>query len=209
MYYRGGASLKETFMWNNAKTFLALALLTAVAACNQDRPHEYGQQRPDVDSLDDRDRGLQSKDVVAASDQMARDLLADQELRRSTTQWTMVTDQLEDHTLDSRFNTNYDIFIQRLRTNLGIYGKGQVQLIETKRKINSLRSKELDGPADDFGQGTGPRPLSRIQPDYALHGKVYDLPNRGTNFYLLQFDVTSLKTGAIVWSGKYEVKVAR
>lgn len=196
-------------MLKAAKAVVAVASLLLVIGCAEDRPHGYGQQRPDVDSLSPDDRGLQSKDVVSASDQMARDLLAADDLRRSQVQWTMVTDRMEDRTLGRDFAGNYDIFIQRLRTNLGIHGKGSVQLIENRQKINELRSRELDGPRDQFQQGSGAAPMGRLQPDFALHGKVFDMPNRGTNYYLMQFDVTDLRSGAIVWSNKYEVKVAR
>ncbi len=56
-------------------TALAVAVASAGIGCSSDKPHGYGQQRPPVDQLDSRDRGLQSKDVVNASDQMAMDLL--------------------------------------------------------------------------------------------------------------------------------------
>ena len=44
---------------------------------------------------------------------------------------------------------------------------------------------------------------------YALSGKAYDLPNRGTNYYLLEFNLTDLRSGTVTWINKYEVKVAR
>jgi hypothetical protein len=194
-----------------AKVLLGISLVAGfIAGCTRDIPNEYGSQRPPVDTIDERDRGLQSKDVVSASDLMARDLLADEGLRRSSAQWVMVVDRFEDHTLDRRFNVNYDIFIERLRTNLGQYGKGIVTLVENKAKLNQLRNKELDtSRGDEFGQGSGGAGLGRIQPDFALYGKAYDLPNRGTNYYLLEFTVVSLRTGAQVWTNKYEVKAAR
>ena len=47
--------------------------IAAIAGCSHhDKPHNYGKARPPVDELDSRDRGLQSKDVVSASDQMAQ-----------------------------------------------------------------------------------------------------------------------------------------
>lgn len=197
-------------MTNAVRAISVMGLLIAVAGCSRTRPAEYERQRPSVDSLDSRDRGLQSKDVVTASDQMARDLLATPKLRRSADQWVMVVDRFEDRTMDRRFATNYDIFIERLRTNLGRYGDGQVQLIENKAKLQSLRSKELDMPAgDQFGQGAAPSGMSRLQPDYALYGKAYDMPNLGTNYYMLEFVVTDLRSGMQVWTNQYEVKVAR
>ena len=54
---------------------LTAGLVIAAVGCHEDRPHDYGEQRPPVDQLDPRDSGLQSKDVVAASDKMAMDIL--------------------------------------------------------------------------------------------------------------------------------------
>src|SRR6266566_4266568 len=181
-----------------AKGLLGIGLLSLVlAGCSKDEPYQYGKQRPPVDTIDERDRGLQSKDVVSASDLMARSLASDDALRRANAKWTMVVDRFEDRTVDRRFNVNYDIFIERLRTNLAKYGKGDVALIENKAKLNQLRNKELDGgPRDEFGQGSGGGGLGRVQPDFALYGKAYDLPNRGTNYYLLEFTVVSLRSGA-------------
>jgi len=193
------------------KALLGMGLMTfLVSGCTRDIPNDYGDQRRPVDQIDYRDNGLQSKDVVSASDLMARDLLADEGLRRASAQWVMVVDKFEDHTLDRAFNVNYDIFIERLRTNLGQYGKGGVTLVENKDRLNQLRNKELDSTrGDQFGQGSGGGGPGRLQPDFALYGKAFDLPNRGTNYYLLEFTVVNLRTGMQVWTNKYEVKAAR
>jgi hypothetical protein len=66
-------------------TVLTLALLAPLAGAMigcSDKPHEYGKERPPVDEIDGRDTGLQSKDVVNASDKMARNCSA---ARSSTT----------------------------------------------------------------------------------------------------------------------------
>ncbi|MFI5380607.1 MAG: hypothetical protein ACHRHE_15020 [Tepidisphaerales bacterium] len=182
------------------KAVLSMGLALGAAGCNQDRPHEVGEARPDVDALHPDDRGLQSKDVVAASEQMAREILASPVVRQSPTQLTIVAENLVDETRDRNWAVNYDIFLARLKTNLGLYGKGQVTLIENRAKLNALRSKERDDV---------PGTMTRMQPDYALHGKAYDLPNRRTNYYVLEFDLTDLRNGTIPWNGKYDVKVAR
>lgn len=176
----------------------AVALGLLVAGC-ADKPHEYGKQRPPVGELDARDVGLQSKDVVQASDQMAQDLLADPGLNGSHTQWLMVVDHVDNQTTDRGFNM--DIFLERLRVNLAKYGKGRVQLVENRAKLRDLQSRELDAP-DAAG-----RP--RTQPDYGLYAKIMELPNRGTSYYLCQFTATDLKNGLQVWTNQYEVKVER
>jgi hypothetical protein len=179
---------------------LSAGLVMGILGCHQDRPHDVGEARPDVDSLRHGDRGLQSKDVVAASEQMSRDILASDPVRASPNQLAIVADRFEDQTVERSWAVNYDIFLARLKSNLGIYGKGQITLIENRAKLNALRSRERDD---------APGTMTRVQPDYAMHGKVYDLPNRGTNYYLLEFDLTDLKSGIVVWTNRYEVKVKR
>jgi PBP1b-binding outer membrane lipoprotein LpoB len=186
---------------------IALPLATGCAS-----GPDYQQDRPAADQVDPRDRGLQGYDVMAASDKMAADLLSQPELNESRTQWTIVVDKVEDATTDNVFRTNYDIFIERLRTRLFQLGKGRVRLIENKARFHDLQNKELEPPAhDDFGQGSGDRPPqpAAVQPDYVLYGKAIDMPNRATTYYLLQFDLTNFSTREQVWSGQYEVRTAR
>lgn len=192
-------------MMTYVKSLVVLGMLAMLSACASDKPHDYGQARPPVDQLDSRDRGLQSKDVIAATDQLARDLLALPELRQSPTQWTVVVDRIQDRTIDRSFYYNYDIFLERFRTNLSQLGPGRIRLIENKATFNDIRNRELDSPSD-LRQGQGVTP---VQPNYALYGKALDMPNRATNYYLIQFDLVNLATREQVWSRQYEVKVAR
>src|SRR5437773_2423876 len=97
--------------------------LLAAAGCS----HEYKDERPPVTDLDKRDKGLQSKDVVEASDTMAMDLLALPEMNESKSRWLIVVDHIENRTVNERFDL--DIFLERLRVNLAKQGKGRVQLV--------------------------------------------------------------------------------
>jgi len=198
-------------MWNTVlKRILAATMLLGVGAgCYSDRPHEYGKQRPPVDRLDPRDKGLQSKDVVASSDQMAMDLLALPELNASRDRWTIVVDRVENLTASRR--QDLDIFLERLRMNLAQRGRGRVQLIENRDKLRDLQSRELEQPMGDrFGQGGSARPApgpAGIQPDFALYGRIMELPNRGTSYFLCEFTLTDLRTRQQIWTNAYEVKV--
>jgi hypothetical protein len=180
-----------------------VSLVAAGAGCAHDKPHEYGQQRPPVDELDKRDRGLQSKDVVQASDQMAMDLLADPNLNASKSRWTIVVDRVENKTVSAR--QDMDIFLERLKTNLARHGRGRVQLIENRDKLRELQSKELEV---DGAYGGAPGPKG-IQPDYSLYAKIMELPNRGTSYYLMEFTLTDLHTRELAWTNSYEVRVER
>lgn len=179
-------------------SFYALALAgTLVAGCAEDRPHRYAEAQPDVNSLDPRDRGLQSKNVIEASDQMTMDLLAMPELVNSTTQWNVVVTPLQNSTWARR--SNYDVFIKRLKANLAEQGHGRIQLIQNLGTYRNLQDRELEGGRGGAG----------VQPQYALTGEVTDLPNRGTDYFLFEFRLDDLNSRVTIWSRKYEVKVDR
>jgi hypothetical protein len=199
-------------MHKGLTTLLAATLTAGLFGCHHDKPHEYGRERPPVDELDSGGKGLQSKDVVDASDKMAMDLLADPQLNASKTQYTIVVDHVDNQTHDPR--ANLDIFIQRLRTELFQQGRGKVQLIENRDKLHELQSKELEGNEreDTFGQGSGAKPApgpAGIQPDYSLYAVMMDMPDRNTNYYFCRFTLTDLRNRTVAWENSYEVKVAR
>jgi Peptidoglycan-synthase activator LpoB len=190
----------------------AAGLLAGVAGCHTDRPHDYGQQRPSVYDLDSRDRGLQSKDANEAADQMAADLLSLPALNRSKDQWTIVTTPVDDQTIDRQGRANYNIFIQALQDRLARGSEGRVTLIANKQDFYKKRSDELEGGGgDEFGQTGGDTPGAgaAVSPDYSLDGVVMDMPNRGTNYYQIQFRLTNLRNRTIPWTRVYPVKVAR
>jgi len=190
--------------------FLAAAMVATVmfvGGCS----HEYGDERPDVSQLDSRDSGLQSKDIVQASDKMAADLLSYGPLNSSPVKWTVVVMNVDNQTVNSRFNL--DIFLQRLQAKLASQGPDRIQLIENKDKYHSMQSKEVEGGErqDTYGQGSGGsggQPIG-VQPNYGLYAVISELPNRGTSYYEISFKITNLKDRTIAWQNMYEVKVAR
>src|SRR3954454_23269484 len=97
--------------------------LAALAGCK-----EYKDVRPDVNQLDKRDSGLQSKDIVQASDKMAADLLSSPTLNSSPVKWTVVVMSVDNQTVNSRFNL--DIFLQRLQSKLASQAPDRIAIIE-------------------------------------------------------------------------------
>jgi hypothetical protein len=196
----------------NSRFFLAaIPCLALLVGCASDRPHHYGDERPPVDALSDEDRGLQSKDVVAASDQMAESLLALPELNSSRTRWTIVVDHVDNETENHRFNL--DIFLDRLKDKLAEEGHDRIALIENKRKYHVLQSNELEGSGgDQFQQGDssgGTPQYHGIQPDYSLYAKISELPNRGTDYFYCEFSLVDFRTRELAWSHGYEVRTDR
>ncbi|HTL29190.1 MAG TPA: hypothetical protein VL282_08215 [Tepidisphaeraceae bacterium] len=194
-------------MLNRFAGVALVGLFAGLIGCHEDRPHDYGEQRPPVDQLDPRDSGLQSKDVVAASDKMGMDILGGiPELNESPHRWTVVVDHIDNLSADSK--QNYDIFLERVRSNLSRQGRGRVQLIENMAKFRELQSREID-PAGTSDFGEGGVKSKGVQPDYSLYGKIMEMPNRATSYFLIQFTLTNLHTGEQVWVNDYEVKVMR
>lgn len=196
---------------------LGLGLLFLVggsAGCRStEDPSGYSRERPPADRLDERDRGLQSYDVVAAADQMATDLLSQPFINQSPERLLVVFDQSEN--LTSTVQQNLDIFLRQLRVETFRQGKDRIQLIENRQKLRELQSRELEQGYEgerEFGGAGAPRQQpgpAGIQPDYSLSLEVRDLPNRGTNYYQFDFTLTDLRSREMVWTGIYDVRVAR
>src|SRR5690606_25231864 len=168
---------------------------------------------PPSDRLDDRDRGLQSYDIIAAADQMSASLLSVPELNEAGQQLTVVVDRARNNTVT--YPQSLQIFLEQVKVELARQGRGRVQLIANRDEFRQLQSRELEQGYNDereFG-GAGARQQppgpAGIQPDYILTSKVNDLPNRGTNFYQFVFELTDLNARTIFWTDAYTVRVAR
>ena len=195
---------------------LSLAALAALAGCSSDhKPQEYHHMRPEVSEISTRDRGLQSADVVDASEMLANKILSLPEVNQSSRRLTIVFTHLEDLTRRRQFN--YDIFLERLKTQLAERGRDRIAIVTNRDKFYQTRNAELDpAPAsrerDDYGRrGTVAPPANRIQPDFALEGKVMDLPNRGTDYFLFTFSLADIRSdgGGTEIPLKYEARVAK
>ena len=187
---------------------MAAATLAALGGCG-DGPR-YEDRRPPVDAIVYDNTGIQAKDVGAATDLFARDLLASSALNASQHQWTIVLTKVQNNTQDSTMN--YGVFSNRLKTRLGQMGQGRVSLIENKATYHQLQNEELEGPAaDPMGQGgTGGGNSAGVQPDYALYITIDELPNRATQYFNISGTLSNLKTRQIVWtSPAYEFQSAR
>lgn len=192
------------------KTWFCASILTAAVlvptfGCGNKKPERV---RPPVDELTDGGRGLQGKDVISSTDQMAADLLASPALNASKEQWTIVVDRVENLTQSQR--GDLDIFLKRLRTRLINMGHGRVQLVENLKTFNELKARELEPTGDPYGQGgpNAPGPRKNVQPDYFLWARISEMPNRDTSFFLVTFSLTKVDR-TVVWENDYAVATAR
>jgi PBP1b-binding outer membrane lipoprotein LpoB len=187
---------------------IVVAMLAGVIAVGAGcKSHTYEDERPPVDQLTKGDKGLQSKDVVNASDKMAMELLSLPELNASDHRWTIVFTGTKNDTVSAR--QNLDIFIQRLKSNVSMQARDRVQIIANRDAFHEVQSRELEQTRDEFQQGGGKAASpAGIQPDFYLEAVAMDLANRRTNYYNFEFRLIDFKTREQVWSGMYEVKAA-
>jgi hypothetical protein len=195
---------------------MSLAALAALAGCSSDhKPEEYHHMRPEVSEISTRDRGLQSAEVVEASEMLATKILSLPEVNQSSRRLTIVFTHMDDLTRRRQFN--YDIFLERLKTQLAERGRDRIAIVTNRDKFYQTRNAELD-PApgsrerDDYGRhGTVAPPANRIQPDFSLQGKVMDLPNRGTDYFLFTFSLADIRSdgGGTEIPLSYEARVAK
>lgn len=199
------------------KIALAAASLAAAVlftgGCSQHTPEAYHRERPSVNELDSRDKGLQSADVVQASDTLAMKLLALDEVRGAPRKLTVVFTRLDDQTRTHDFD--YNIFLERLKTNIGAQGRDKVAIVRNRDEFYKTRNRELDPvrlserDAAATGRTTGPRPANRTQPDFEMTGKVMELRRQGTSYYLFTFTLVDISdTGGTEIPLSWEVKVA-
>src|SRR4051812_29151543 len=195
---------------------IALASIAALAGCSSDhKPDEYHRMRPEVSEISTRDRGLQSSEVVEASEKLAAEILALPEVNQSSRRMTVVFTNLEDLTRRRQFD--YNIFLERLKTEISYKGRDRIAIVTNRDTFYHTRNAELD-PApgsrerDDYGRrGTVAPPANRVQPDFSLQGKVMDLPNRGTDYYLFTFSLADIRSdgGGTEIPMRYEVRVRK
>src|SRR5438094_8087120 len=140
----------ELYMQKTLKMLSAAVIGFSMLSC--DKPYEYSQERPAIDQIDSEGHGLQSKDLLQATDQMAQELLALPALNQSQTRWTVVAAPMENQTVSQR--ENLDIFVDRLKTQLYKQGGDRIALIENRDRYRALQEHELENPPGEQ-QATG------------------------------------------------------
>jgi hypothetical protein len=188
---------------------LSTVSLLGVGCASDHKPEKYNRERPDVTDLNSRDRGIQSADVVEASEMLATKLLSLPQVQQSSRRLTIVFTNLEDLTRSRQFN--YDIFLERLKTEMFAKGGDKIAIVTNRDKFYNTRNAELDPARTERDGATVAPPANRIQPDFAMTGKVMDLVNRGTTWYQFTFSLTDIRSnggGTEIPIG-YNVRVRR
>jgi hypothetical protein len=198
-----------------ARCSICLVLLAGLFAAGcQSTPKNRGSSGGRIDPTSDAPSeagslDLRSADLINATDRMAADLAQRLDIANRESPPKIFVGQIENQTHMPQ--QNYQVFLARLRAQLNSSGtRHGMEFIRERQFVEYERQREYGNKQPD---STAEAYESRA--DYVLTCEIYDLPTRGTNYFLLDYQLVQLREastgpdvgpGAIVWENQYEVK---
>lgn len=150
--------------------------------------------------------GVESQDLVAVTDKMARSILSIPEISQAASTPRIALDPVVN---DTRFPINKDIFNDRLRIELNKHALGKVRFLARDRMKALERERELK----QTGQVTAsadPNVTEFRGADYFLTGKLSGMTTKATagisDYILYSFQLIDARTSEIVWEDSAEIK---
>ncbi len=150
--------------------------------------------------------GIESQDIVAVTDYMARSILAIPQIANAATPPVIVLDPVENQT---RFPINKDLFLTRIRNDLIKKAGNKVQFMARERM--ATLEKERESKRQGAVTASSDPNLQEFKgADYFLTGTLQGQSTRtkaGTSDYILyDFHLIDARTSAIVWADTKEIK---
>ena len=188
-------------------TLLLVALLSGCASSGVKNPSGIAvtQMRPDEQGFV-AGTGVESQDLVAVTDKMARSILGIPQIANAQGTPRVVLDPVKNET---RFPINKDMFLTRIRVQLN--GKAQGKVIFLAR--DRMQALEHERALKQSGQVTAssdPNITEFKGADFFLTGTLQGLTTRtsaGTSDYILySFQLIDARTSDIVWEDSAEIK---
>lgn len=151
--------------------------------------------------------GIESQDLVAVTDKMARSVLNTAEIKNfAGGPPRVVLLPVENET---RFAINKDIFLTRIRTQLNSKANGQVRFLARDR-MQALEDERRLKREGSVTSTTNPNVQEFKGADFFLTGKLSGLTTKtkaGTSDYILySFQLIDPRTTDILWEDSAEVK---
>lgn len=147
--------------------------------------------------------GIESQDLVAVTDKMARGILNVPQIRDAAMPPVVLLDPVVN---DTRFPINKDMFLSRIRVLLNSKATGRVTFVARDRMAALEKERELK----QNGQVTG-SPVTEFKGgDYFLTGNLQGLSTKNSkgisDYVLYTFQLIDAHTSAIVWEDYAEIK---
>jgi PBP1b-binding outer membrane lipoprotein LpoB len=199
---------------NNTSRFLFLAsvvagpvLMTGCATQGVQNPSGVAvtEMRPDEKGFV-QGTGVESQDLAAVTDKMARSIVGIPQIARSQTAPTIILEPVVNNT---RFPINKDIFLSRLRLMLSSKAAGRVTFLDREMAKAFERERELK-KSGQVTSSSNPNVVEFLGADYILTGKLEGMTTRtsqGTSDYVLySFRLSDVRTTAVIWEDFAEIK---
>lgn len=150
--------------------------------------------------------GVESQDLVAVADKMARSILGVPEIARAQSIPRVV---LEPVINDTRFPINKDIFLTKIRGKLNNQARNKVRFL-AREQMAALEREQALKQAGQVTASSDPNIVEFKGADYFLTGKLQGMTTRtssGTSDYILySFQLIDARTSDIVWEDQAEIK---
>ncbi len=150
--------------------------------------------------------GVESQDLVAVTDKMARSILAVPQIARAQTTPRIVIDPVKNET---RFPINKDLFTDRIRIQLNTKATGRVSFLARDR-MQALEHERAMKQSGQVTASSDPNVVEFKGADFFLTGKLEGLTTRtsqGTSDYILySFQLIDARTSDIIWEDSAEIK---
>jgi hypothetical protein len=154
--------------------------------------------------------GMESQDIVSVTDRMARDILACEAITKHDQPPRIVIDS-QYFRNESSSIINKNLFTDKLRVELNRAAAGRMVFLA--RHLADMTEKEWTLEEEEVvGEGTQGPTKQAYGYDYRLGGRIASLdmvdPKTGTmsRYHQITFELVERGSGAIVWSGIYELK---
>ena len=192
---------------------LLLATVSTLAGCQTNPPlqNATGVSSMEVDSSRKgpvSGVGVEGQDIVAMTDQMMRDMLAEAIFADTGKRPRIIIDSAY-FVNESSQAINRNIITQRLMVNLNRAARARMQFVNRQNTamVEQERALKRSGTTD---VGTTGLTKAQLGADYRLSGKINSLDSRNVKTGMVQrytqisFEMTDLESGEIVWAGIYE-----
>jgi len=150
--------------------------------------------------------GVESQDLVAVTDKMARSILSVPEIANAKGVPRIV---LEPVVNDTRFAFNKDIFLTRIRTQLNSKATGKVRFL-ARENMAALEKERALKQSGQVTSNSDPNVVEFKGADFFLTGKLQGMTtktSKGTSDYVLySFQLIDPRTSDIVWEDSAEIK---
>ena len=150
--------------------------------------------------------GVESQDLVAVTDKMARSILDTPQVRNAHSPPVVVLDPVMNET---RFPINKDMFLTRIQVLLNSKCEKKVQFLARDRLAALERERDLKR-SGQVTSGSDPNVVEFKGGDFLLTGKLQSLTTRNSrgisDYVLYSFELVDARTSAIVWQDFAEIK---